>query len=117
MGIWAALARLRDISRLVLAAIERNDLEGIQRLAHEGDALAKIVQPCLPPPGSDTPLPARLEADLADLADAYRAIARGLEARRAETLTEVRAVRRTRLRLAATHRAAETRPTVLDRST
>ncbi len=42
-GIVAALERLRDVSRLTLDAIERDDVGALENCANEGDALVKAL--------------------------------------------------------------------------
>ncbi len=44
---WQALRRLRNVSRLILVAIERDDLEAIERLADESQHLIDELRPAL----------------------------------------------------------------------
>ena len=99
MTIWASLARIRDISRLVLAAIERDDLEDIERLSLEGKALLKVVQPVLDRMRDESSLPDDIGEQLEALTASYQAIVGGLAQRRDEIGKTLEEVRRLRIRV------------------
>ena len=79
LNIWAALSRLRDVSRLVLAAIDRSDVTTIEHLARESDALIKLLRPVLETRPGGLPMPQEASAELEILSGTFRAIVAGLE--------------------------------------
>lgn len=53
-ALWEQLARLRDLSRLVLAAAAEDDIERMQRYCAESEALVALVAPELAARTDDT---------------------------------------------------------------
>jgi hypothetical protein len=117
MTIWASLARIRNISRLVLAAIERDDIEEIERLSREGKALLAVVQPVLDRMKEESTLPDDIGTQLEELSASYQAIIGGLKRRRDEIGRTLEDVRRTRVRLRKAGLAADSGPPTVDRTT
>ena len=117
LGAWDALKRLRDISRLVLAAIERDDLDEVARLAREGDALTAIVAPVIASHQGRPELPEGVDDELTELGHAYSNIVAGLGRRARETQRELGDVRRTRTQLRLVGLKGSDEPAMVDRQT
>ena len=117
MTIWGSLARIRNISRLVLAAIERDDLEEIERLSLEAKALLKVVQPVLDRMRDEASLPDDIGIQLEELSASYQAIVGGLRHRRAEVGRALEEVRRLRIRVHGAGLEDATEPTHVDWTT
>jgi hypothetical protein len=114
-ALWAALARLRDVSRLVLVAIDKDDIHGVSRLAREADTLVDSVRAYQ---NSD-----QLRCDdaremIEQISAANHRIVDDLQDRMRTTSDELGRARRSRARLKAVkmpHRPANT--TLVDRDT
>lgn len=116
LDVWGSLARLRDISRLVLGAIDRDDLDGVARLAREADALVELLKPALQEVPAGSPLPEDLKEQLTGLSGSYRAILAGLRERRDEVSGRLVELRRTRGRLRSAGLRDRPGPGLLDRN-
>lgn len=114
-ALWAALARLRDVSRLVLVAIERDDLDAVGRLAREADTLVAGVQAYQE---SDQPLCDDARELIEQIAAANRRIVDGLRDRMQSTSDELGRARESRARLKAVKMPnAPAATSILDRET
>lgn len=116
-AIWAALARLRDVSRLVLAAIERDDLDQVHRFAKEADVLVAGVKAYQE---SDEPLSDEARAMIEEIAAANRRVVDGLQGRLRATSAELARSREGRSRLKAVKMppsAVSGAPSLVDRNT
>lgn len=96
--VFVPLRRLRDISRLVLVAIEREDTEEIERLAHESQDLIERMRPLMESPAWKTRLPQGTSLQIEALARSWRAIVEGLEFRATEVRERLWELRRTKTR-------------------
>lgn len=117
LNIWASLARIRDLSRMVLAAIERDDLEEIERLSRESNALLAVVEPVLDRMKEDSTLPADIGVQLRELASTYQAITSALQERRDSVGRGLKEVRRNRARLKGAGLNITSEPSLIDRTT
>ncbi len=99
-ALWTALSRLRNVSRLVLAAIQRNDLDSVQQLAREGDALVKCIEPILGS-SSDAALAENMGSILEEVSILHRRILESLTTERDAVAQELAKVRETRGKLRA----------------
>lgn len=114
-ALWAALARLRDVSRLVLVAIDRDDMDAVSRLAKEADTLVAGVRAYQ---DSSEPLCDDARGMIEQISAANRRIVDGLRDRMQSTSDELVRTRESRARLKAMkmpHRPATT--TLIDRDT
>ena len=114
-AFWAALARLRDVSRLALVAIDRDDLDAVSRLAREADTLVSGVRAYQ---SSDQPLCDDAREMIEQISAANRRIVDDLRDRMQSTSDELGRARESRARLKAVkmpHRPAAT--TLIDRNT
>jgi len=117
LSIWASLSRLRDISRLVLAAIERDDLKEIERLSREGNALVKVVQPVLERMRAESSITEDMGSQLEALQASYEAIMGGLEKRRDMLAGELADLRRCRAHLKRVGLRRDPGPSLFNRTT
>lgn len=116
-AIWAALARLRDVSRLVLVAIENDDLDQVNRLAKEADVLVASIKAYRE---SDQPLSDEARAMIEEISAGNRRVVEGLNQRLSETSAELTRTRAGRAKLKAVKlppTAATATPSLLDRQT
>jgi hypothetical protein len=98
LAAWAGLARLREISRLVLASIELDDLDAVARLAGEGDTIIRSLEPLF---GSRADLDPEIRLLLEDVSRGHQRIVECLAERRAQTSTDLAALRASRGKLRA----------------
>ena len=116
-ALWAALARLRDVSRLVLAAIERDDLDQVHRCSREADVLVASVRAYQE---SGEPLSEEACEMIEQITVANQRVVDGLQGRIRETSAELARSRDGSSRLKAVKMpptAATAKPTLLDRNT
>ena len=114
-ALWAALARLRDVSRLVLVAIGKDDIDGASRLAREAAILVDGVRANQ---NSDHPLCDDAREMIEQISAANHRIVDSLRDRMRSTSDELGRARRSRARLKAVkmpHRPATT--SLVDRDT
>ncbi len=97
-AIWAALARLRDVSRLVLVAIEDGDLERVARLAAETETL---VAGLTSGGDSNSALSDEARALIEQITSSNRQVMERLTEEMRVTELEIHRVRQSRIRLKA----------------
>ena len=82
---WVELRRLRDVSGLVLVAIERDDLDEVGRLANESARLIETISGSLPSMDAKDP---GAPSDTIGLLDAVRAMNARIVARLGERMRD-----------------------------
>lgn len=93
---WQALSRLRDVSRLVLVALEHEDYREAEKLSRESASLLHFLQN---EASVDAPRSAEFTSALSELARANRQIVAGLFTKRDATKQELADVRAHRSRV------------------
>ncbi len=107
------LRRLRDVSQLILVAIEHDDTVEIERLANESERLIDTVRPAFEGTGAEA-----ASTDLIDeIAAMNRMIVRRLQERRAEVAAELCAASQLRTQLRAIRGDGPCEGDELDRET
>lgn len=86
---WAKLTRLRDLSRLILAAAAEDDIEAVERFSSESEALIEALGQDL----EDGSAPPEARELLDDVTAMHRRITAELEARLVATARELAALR------------------------
>lgn len=102
IDLWPALDELRKISRLVLVALEENELDRVQELAMRSRELATVIEEGL----VDHPRSAELEAILRELRGMNDRILEVLVEQREEAAQSIAETRRQRFKVLASKRDA-----------
>jgi|GEM_PF-4136647 cysteinyl-tRNA synthetase len=86
---WAKLTRLRDLSRLILAAATEDDIEAVERFSAESEAMIEALRNDLDAGSA----PAEAKELLAEVTAMHRRISNELEERLLATAKELAALR------------------------
>ena len=113
---WQTLTRLRTSSRLILAALEDDDVEQVERLSRDAERDMASIRPIVDARVADSD---RTEEDeqmaemLRDLKDMNDRILEVLSVKSTETSTRIGEIRENKLKLVH-YRSADRGPRVLD---
>ncbi len=114
-AVWAQLARVRDISRLVLVAIETNDLPEVQRLSRESNEILASLRAQREEEGGLSP---EFQEIINVIGNQNRRIVEELQSRMLDLKSELATVRQSRARIKSSQLpSANLQPTSLDRET
>lgn len=116
---WKNLERIRNCSRLVLAALAENDVERVEQVTRESETLMAEIAPVLEERRQD---PNRNEDDemlfeiVHELKQMNTRIIDELKVRADETRVEIGRIRESRLKLVHHRPQLSIHPSILDRS-
>ncbi|MCA9321053.1 MAG: hypothetical protein KDB53_09975 [Planctomycetes bacterium] len=102
-GFWQTITRLRSSSRLILSALEHDDVDEVERLSRAAERDMAIIRPVIEARADDpdrNPEDAQLAEMVAGLKDMNDRILEVLAEKRRETLDRLGELRSNRLRLA-----------------